>query len=102
MSRLWQRRTAASREAASPLRRAPSRSLGSTAAVQRRERVHRRNREMLSTVAVEIVQRGAPADRDRIARPVLKGFLRCPETLEADGDDTALPRAGESAADLWR
>ena len=57
---------------------------------------------MLSTVAVEIVQRGVPADRDRIARPVLEGFHRCPETLEADGHDTSLPRAGENPADLSR
>jgi hypothetical protein len=57
---------------------------------------------MLSTVAVDIVQRGVRADRDRIARPVLEGFHRRPETLEADGHDTSLPRAGESAADLSR
>jgi hypothetical protein len=38
---------------------------------------------MLSTVAVEVAQRGVPADRDSIARAVL-------------------PRAGENAADLSR
>ena len=57
---------------------------------------------MLSTVAVDIVQRGVPADRERIGRPVLEGFHRCPETLECDGQDTSLPRAGGHAADLSR
>ena len=55
-----------------------------------------------STVAVEVAQRGVQADRDRIARPVLGEFHRCPETLEADGQDTSLPRPGENAADLSR
>jgi hypothetical protein len=57
---------------------------------------------MLSTVAVDIVQRGVEADRDSIARPALEGFHRCPETLEADGHDTSLPPAEENAADLSR
>jgi hypothetical protein len=57
---------------------------------------------MLSTVAVEIVQRGVEADRDRIARWALEGFHPCPETLEADGHDTSLSRAGENAADVSR
>jgi hypothetical protein len=57
---------------------------------------------MLSTVAVEVAQRGVPADRDRIARPVPGWFHPCPETLEADVHDTSLPRAGENAADLSR
>jgi hypothetical protein len=57
---------------------------------------------MLSTVAVEATQRGVPADRDRIARPVLGWFHRAPETLGADVHDTSLPRAGENAADLPR
>jgi|1186.fasta_scaffold72380_2 hypothetical protein len=57
---------------------------------------------MLSTVAVEIVQRGVEADRDSFARPALEGFHRCPGTLEADGQDTSLPPAGEDAADLSR
>jgi hypothetical protein len=57
---------------------------------------------MLNTVAVEVVQQGAPANRDRIARPVRRGFHRCAETLEADGYDTSLPRAGENATALSR
>ena len=57
---------------------------------------------MPSTVAFEVVQRGVPADLDRIARPVRRGFHRCAETLEADGHDTSLPRAGENATDLAR
>jgi hypothetical protein len=55
---------------------------------------------MLSTVAVEVAQQGVEANPDRIAPPVLGGFQRCPETLEADGHDTSLPRAGENVADL--
>jgi hypothetical protein len=57
---------------------------------------------MPRTVAVESVQRGVRADRDRITRPELQGFRRCPETPEADGHDTSLPRAGENAADPAR
>jgi hypothetical protein len=55
---------------------------------------------MLHTVAVEVVQPGVPANRDRTARPVRGGFHRCAETLEADGHDTSLPRAGGNATDL--
>jgi hypothetical protein len=55
---------------------------------------------MLRTVAVESVQRGVPADRDGITEPVLDVLHRCPETLEAHGHDTSLPRAGEDAAGL--
>ena len=57
---------------------------------------------MLNTVAVEVIQQGVPANRDRIAWPVRRGFHRCAETLEADGPDTSLPRAGETATDLSR
>jgi hypothetical protein len=57
---------------------------------------------MLNTVAVEVIQQGVPANRDRIPRPVRGGFHRCAETLEADGQDTSLPRAGENATDLSR
>lgn len=57
---------------------------------------------MLNTVAVEVVQRGVPANRDRMARAVRGGRHRCPETLEADGHDTSLLRAGESATRLSR
>jgi hypothetical protein len=57
---------------------------------------------MLNTVAVEVIQQGVPANRDGIARPVRGGFHRCPETLEADGHDTSLPRARENATDLLR
>jgi hypothetical protein len=57
---------------------------------------------MLNTVAVEVVQQGVPANRDRIARTVRGGFHRCPETPEADGHDTSLPRAGENATHLSR
>ena len=45
---------------------------------------------MLSTVAVEVVQRGVPVDRARIARP------------EPDTDDTSFPGATENEADLSR
>jgi hypothetical protein len=55
---------------------------------------------MLNTVAVEVVQQGVPANRDGIARPVRRAFHRCAETLEADGRDTSLPRAGENATHL--
>ena len=55
---------------------------------------------MLDTVAVEVIQQGVPANRNRISRPVRGGFHRCAETLEADGHDTSLPRAGENVADL--
>jgi hypothetical protein len=57
---------------------------------------------MPNTVAVEVIQQGVPANRDSIARPVRGGFHRCLETLEADGHDTSLPRAGENATDLSR
>ena len=57
---------------------------------------------MLNTVAVEVVQQGVPANRDRIAWTVRGGFHRSPETPEADGPDTSLPRAGENATHLWR
>jgi|tagenome__1003787_1003787.scaffolds.fasta_scaffold14858404_1 hypothetical protein len=57
---------------------------------------------MLSTVALEVVQRGVPADRDTIAPPPLGWFHRRPETLEADTPDTSLPRARENEADLSR
>ena len=57
---------------------------------------------MLNTVAVEVVQRGVPANRDRIALTVRGGFHRCPETPEAGGHDTSLPRAGENATHLSR
>jgi hypothetical protein len=57
---------------------------------------------MLNTVAVEVNQRGVPANRDRIARPVRGGFHRCAEILEADGHDTSLPRVAENATDLSR
>jgi hypothetical protein len=57
---------------------------------------------MLDTVAVEVIQQGVPANRDRIARPVRGGFHRCAETLEATGHDTSLPRARGNATDLSR
>ncbi len=57
---------------------------------------------MLNTVDVEVAQRGLPADRDRVARPVPGWSHRCPEPLEADVHDTSLPRAGETAADFSR
>jgi hypothetical protein len=57
---------------------------------------------MLNTVAVEVVQHGVPANRGMIVRPVRRGFHRCAETLEADGRNTSLPRAGENATDLTR
>jgi hypothetical protein len=57
---------------------------------------------MLNTVAVEVVQQGVPINRGMIARPVRRAFHRCAETLEADGHNTSLPRAGESATDLSR
>jgi hypothetical protein len=57
---------------------------------------------MLSTVAVEVPQRRVPANGDTMAQPVPGWFHRCPETLEADGHDTSLPRAGENATDLSR
>jgi hypothetical protein len=52
---------------------------------------------MLNTVAVEVVQQGVPANRDRIDRTVRGGFHRCPGTPDADGHDTSLPRAGKNA-----
>lgn len=55
---------------------------------------------MLNTVAVEVIQHGVPATRDKIARPVRGGFRRRPEALATDGHDTSLPRAGNDATAL--
>lgn len=57
---------------------------------------------MLSTVAVEVAQRKVPTARDMMARRVSGWFPLFPETLEARGHDTAVPRTGENASDLPR
>jgi hypothetical protein len=56
---------------------------------------------MLTTVAVEVVQQGVPANRHRTARPVRGRFHRYVETLEADGY-TSLLRTEGNAPDLSR
>ena len=57
---------------------------------------------MLSTVAVEVPQRRAPANGDTMAQPVPGCFHRCRETLEAEGHNPSLPRTRENPADLPR
>jgi hypothetical protein len=57
---------------------------------------------MPNTGAVEVIQQGVPANRDRIAGRVRRGFHRLAETLEAGGLDTSLPRAAGNATHLLR